>query len=126
MEEGREGARGSEAFPRRYRLGGNKNYRYVYRRGKSFPSRNLVLIHLKGRELKIGFSVSGKVGNAVTRNRIRRRLREIYRLHEGELQRGYDVVIVARHRASEADYHRLERDLLRVFASLSLLKEECM
>ena len=64
------------------------------------------------------------VGNAVTRNRIRRRLREIYRLHEGEVQRGYDVVVVARHRAGEADYHRLERDLMRAFASLSLLKEE--
>jgi ribonuclease P protein component len=78
MEGKREGARAgrSEAFPRRYRLGGNRNYRYVYRRGKSYPSRNLVLIHLKGRDLKIGFSVSGKVGNAVTRNRIRRCMRE--------------------------------------------------
>ena len=63
-------------FPRRYRLGSNRNYRYVYRRGKSYPSKNLVLVYLRGRELKIGFSVSGKVGNAVTRNRIRRILRE--------------------------------------------------
>ena len=72
MEGKRESARGSESFPRRYRLGSNRNYRYVYRRGKSYPSRNLVLIHLKGRDQRFGFSVSGKVGNAVTRNRIRR------------------------------------------------------
>ena len=76
MEGKREGARGSEAFPRRYRLGDNRNYRHVYRKGKAYPSRNLVLIHLKGRDLKIGFSVSGKVGKAVTRNRVRRCLRE--------------------------------------------------
>ena len=67
MEGTRASTRGSEAFPRRYRLGSNRNYRYVYRRGKAWPSRNLVLIYLKGRDLKIGFSVSGKVGKAVTR-----------------------------------------------------------
>ena len=70
VEERRLPARGSEAFPRRYRLGKNKNYRYVYRRGKSVPSRNVTLVHVKGKDLKIGFSVSGKVGNAVTRNRV--------------------------------------------------------
>ena len=56
MEGNRIAARGSQAFPRRYRLGDNKNYRFVYRRGKSVPSRNIVLVHLKGRDLKIGFS----------------------------------------------------------------------
>ena len=69
MEGKRSALRKPNGFPRCYRLGGNKNYRFVYRRGKSTPSRNIVLVHLKGRDLKIGFSVSGKVGNAVTRNR---------------------------------------------------------
>ena len=76
MEDRHSAARGSEAFPRRYRLGENRNYRYVYRRGKSTPSRNVTLVYMKARDLKIGFSVSGKVGNAVTRNRIRRWMRE--------------------------------------------------
>ena len=89
MTEGNgEKARASEAFPRRYRLGRNKNYRFVYRRGKSTPSRYLVLIHLKGRELKIGFSVSGKVGNAVTRNRVRRYLREDVRRLRAQMKCG--------------------------------------
>ena len=86
MEGKCSAARRPEGFPRRYRLGGNRNYRFVYRRGKSVPSRNLVLVHLKGRELKIGFSVSGKVGNAVTRNRIRRWLREDVRKLRTELK----------------------------------------
>ena len=46
MEGKREGARGSESFGRQFRLGSNRNYRYVYRRGKSCPSHYLVLIHL--------------------------------------------------------------------------------
>ena len=89
----------------------NHEFRRLYSKGKSAAAATLAVYCRK----------TGRDGN-----RIRRRLREIYRLHEGERQRGYDVVIVARHRAGEADYRRLERDLLRVFRSLSLLKEECM
>ena len=102
----------------------NHEFRRLYSKGKSAAAATLAVYCRKtGREgNRVGYTVSNKIGNAVTRNRIRRRLREIYRLHEGELQRGYDVVIVARHRAGEADYRRLERDLLRVFSSLSLPK----
>ena len=123
MEEGREGARGSEAFPRRYRLGGNKNYRYVYRRGKSFPSRNLVLIHLKGRELKIGFSVSGKVGNAVTRNRIRRCLREDIRRLRPRRKCGR-YVFIARTSVVDVPHAALTRELRKLLDRAKLLKEE--
>ena len=71
----------------------NRNYRYVYRRGKSTPSRSVVLIHLKGREQRFGFSVSGKVGNAVTRNRIRRYMREDVRRMRTQLKSGKYVFI---------------------------------
>ena len=123
MEEGREGARGSEAFPRRYRLGGNKNYRYVYRRGKSFPSRNLVLIHLKGRELKIGFSVSGKVGNAVTRNRIRRWLREDVRRMRTQMKCG-KYIFIARQGIAGVPHETLTRELHKLVSRANLLKED--
>ena len=122
MEEGREGARGSEAFPRRYRLGGNKNYRYVYRRGKSYPSRNLVLIHLKGRDLKIGFSVSGKVGNAVTRNRIRRCLREDVRRLREEMKCG-KYVFIARTSIVGVPHEAVTRELKKLLKRANLLKD---
>lgn len=123
MEGKREGARGSEAFPRRYRLGGNRNYRYVYRRGKSHPSHNLVLIHLKGRELKIGFSVSGKVGNAVTRNRIRRWLREDVRRLRCRMKCG-KYVFIARTGIVNAPHASVTRELEKLLQRAKLLKDE--
>ena len=66
---------------------------------------------------------STKLGKAVVRNRIRRRLREIYRLHERQIVRGYDLVVVSRVRACTADYHQLEAAFLSACAQLGLLTE---
>ena len=121
----RAGAPGAESFGRRYRLGGNRNYRYVYRRGKSHPSRNLVLIYLKGRDLKIGFSVSGKVGNAVTRNRVRRILREDARRLRAELKCG-KYVFIARQGIVDAPHEAVTREMRRLLSRAKLLKNEDM
>ncbi len=115
--------KGSQAFPRRYRLGSNRNYRYVYRRGKSCPSKNLVLIHLKGRELKIGFSVSGKVGNAVTRNRVRRCLREDVRRLRQRMKCGR-YVFIARPGIAQVPHEALTRELQKLLTRAKLLKDE--
>jgi ribonuclease P protein component len=64
------------------------------------------------------------VGKAVCRNRVRRRLREIYRLHEEELKPGYDLVIVARVRAAHASYWELDRSFSRLARKLGLRREE--
>lgn len=122
MEGTSEARRRDERFPRRYRLGGNRNYRYVYRRGKSYLSRNLVLIHLKGRDLKIGFSVSGKVGNAVTRNRIRRCLREDVRKLRGEMKCGR-YVFIARTSIVNAPHEAVTREMRKLLAKAKLLKD---
>ena len=89
-------------FRRSLSLGKNRNYQYVYRRGKSFPSRHMVLVYLRGRTKKIGFSVSSKVGNAVTRNRLRRRMKEDFRLLRPALAPG-KYIFVARTAAATAD-----------------------
>ena len=116
-------ARVSESFSRRYRLGDNKNYRYVYRRGKSYPSRHLVLIYLKGKEQKFGFSVSSKVGNAVTRNRIRRCMREDVRKMRTSLKCG-KYIFVARPALKTVPHADLTREMQALLARAKLVKED--
>ena len=95
---------------RRYRLKKNRAFQYVYRKGHSVACRNLVMLLAPGRELKIGFSVSKKTGNAVTRNRIKRRLRECFRPYLGDVKTGL-YVIVARTSAAEAAFDDLRKDV---------------
>ena len=95
---------------RRYRLKKNRAFQYVYRRGHSVACRNLVMLLAPGRELKIGFSVSKKTGNAVTRNRIKRRLRECFRPWLGDVKTGL-YVIVARPSAAQAAFEDLRKDV---------------
>ena len=95
---------------RSYRLKKNRAFQYVYRKGHSAACRNLVMLLAPGRELKVGFSVSKKTGNAVVRNRIKRRLRECFRPYLGDVKTGL-YVIVARPSAAEAAFEDLRRDV---------------
>ena len=95
---------------RRYRLQKNRTFQYVYRRGKSVACRDLVMLYAKGRSTQIGFSVSKKVGNAVTRNLVKRRLRECFRPYLGDVKTGL-YVIVARPSAAEATFQSLCKDV---------------
>ena len=60
---------------RRYRLQKNRAFQYVYRRGHSVACRDLVMLLAPAKQLKVGFSVSKKVGKAFVRNKVKRRLR---------------------------------------------------
>ena len=103
----------------------NYEFRRIYRKGRSAVSPCLVVYCQKNRrgQSRLGVTVSTKLGHAVVRNRIRRRLREIYRLHERQIARGYDLVVVSRVRARTADYHQLEAAFLSACAQLGLLTE---
>ena len=70
---------------------------------------------------RLGLTVSSKVGNAVTRNRIRRQLREWFRTHIEELPKGHDVVIIARSSAATATAAELAAAFAR---AASLLKRK--
>ena len=87
----------------------NSDFHRIYARGKSAVSPCVVIYCRKNRlgTNRFGFTVSKKLGKAVLRNRIRRRLREIVRLNGARTEQGYDLILVARGRAAEADYHRL-------------------
>ena len=72
---------------------------------------------------RLGITASVKLGKAVVRNRARRRLREIYRLHLDQLQTGWDIVLVARVRSIRGDYHAMTQSFLRQCKKLGILKE---
>ncbi len=103
----------------------NHLFRRLYAKGKTAvtPTVAVYVRPNKSRRTRLGFTVGAKVGKAVKRNRVRRRLREIYRLHEGEMTPGYDIVAVARGRAAGARYPELSRDFLRALDKLEVRKK---
>ena len=110
-------------FRRSLSLGKNRNYQYVYRRGKSFPSRHMALVYLRGRTKKIGFSVSSKVGNAVTRNRLRRWMREDVRMIAPDLKNG-KYIFVARVSARDVRHEALTQEMRALLKRASLFQQE--
>ena len=71
---------------------------------------------------RLGYTVSTKLGHAVVRNRVHRRLREIYRLNAPSLKTGYDIIIVARGKCVGAKYSAMDAAFLKACASLGLEK----
>ena len=104
----------------------NRDFRRAYRKGRSAAEPCLVVYARRNgaQQNRVGYTVSNKLGCAVVRNRVRRRLREIYRLGEERFRPGFDIVVVARHRAAGAEYARLEREMLGSMRALGLLPGE--
>ena len=75
---------------------------------------------------RVGITVSKKLGHAVVRNRVRRRLREVYRLHEMQFAPGWDIVVVARSRAVDAPFEKLTASYLRLADRAGVLIREEM
>lgn len=104
----------------------NKNFRFLYYKGGSEVSKTLVFYFKKNKSgaNRLGITVSKKVGKAVTRNRVRRLIKENYRLRENSIKDGYDVVIVARTRAAESDFLKIGRDMQFLLRKCDLLNEK--
>ena len=73
---------------------------------------------------RIGITVGKKLGHAVVRNRVRRRIREVYRLNEEKFQPGWDIVVVARTRAITADFATLTNSFLSLAKKAGIQAEE--
>jgi ribonuclease P protein component len=97
-------------FQRLYRTNGQANgYLVLYAR-KNRTNTN-----------RVGITVSKKLGHAVVRNRVRRRIREVYRLNEEKFQPGWDIVIVARTKAINAKFDRLTSAYLQLADKAGIL-----
>lgn len=70
---------------------------------------------------RVGVTVGKKLGGAVVRNRVRRRLREVYRLNEAAFAPGWDIVVVARSRCIKADFSKLTQAYLSLAEKAGIL-----
>jgi ribonuclease P protein component len=111
---------------RRYRVRADRRFREIRQRGRSVSNDLLVLCALAN-DLpysRFGFAVNSRIGNAVVRNRIKRRLREIMRLCMAGIRPGCDIILIARKPIRSADYHQLETACARLLRRAQLLLED--
>ena len=102
---------------------------HIFRRlysSTAYANAFLVLYARKNRTStnRVGITVSKKLGHAVVRNRVRRRLREVYRLNEARFQPGWDIVVVARTKAISCNFAALTKAYLALAEKAGLLKQE--
>ena len=101
----------------------NYEFRRLYSKGASAVTPSVVMYCRKNNRAhnRLGVTVSTKLGHAVVRNRARRRLRELFRLSQDQMVRGYDVLLVARGRTARIPYRYLLRDYEKAARKLGLL-----
>lgn len=102
----------------------NKDFQKVYRRGKSYANKLLVMYVLKNDSdtNRLGISVSKKVGNSVVRHHVTRLIRESYRLQEEMFNSGLDIVVIARAGANGSTYKEIEKALLHLGSLHHIMK----
>jgi len=91
-----------------------KEFRYTYRMGKSCGGKLLAMVYVKnrGKEPKIGFSVSKKIGNAVVRNRVKRRMREAVTPLIPQIKGGINLIFIARDSIVEAPFLNIREGMV--------------
>lgn len=98
----------------------NEEFKKVYARGKSVVTPYLVLYFMRNNTEynRLGISVSKKVGNSVVRNRVKRLIREAFRLNSLPLRNGLDLVLIARVRMNQADFKTTAKHLGQVLSKI--------
>jgi ribonuclease P protein component len=107
------------SFPKRERLLNRGDFVNLNREGKKYHTVHLVICVRKNRlgVSRLGITTRKSTGNAVTRNRIRRLIREVYRLHKASFPRSCDVMIAAKNGAGKIDYWKMREEVLGFFTN---------
>ena len=101
----------------------NADFGRVYRQGRSYGNRLLVMYVFdsgRNQEGRIGISVSKKVGNSVVRHRLKRQIRECFRTRSHEWKDGCDIVVIAKKEAKDTEYQKIESALRHLGKKLSV------
>lgn len=96
----------------------------VYNKGKFVVTKQVVMYYIENdvHATRVGYSVSKKVGKSVVRNRARRLIKEAFRLNSPKLEKGYDLVFVARAAMHEAHYKEVEKAVRYLLKNLKVSK----
>lgn len=100
-------------LPKKFRLCKNRDFRNTYKSGKSVVNQYLVLYFRRNNlnRLRVGFSISKKIGKANQRNLLKRRLREIIRGFLPTIKPGFDLIFIARQRINGLDYIQIAKSV---------------
>ncbi len=108
------------------RLKKNKHFNYIYKKGQnvSMGDMSLVFIKAKVKPFKVGFSVSNKVGKAVVRNKVKRRMRETFSSILPLADRRYNYIFVAKPNLANKNYLEIKQNMLAIIKKAGLLNED--
>lgn len=107
------------------RIKKNREFQLIFKNGRSVANRQFVVYRYKKEgqaKFRIGLSVSKKVGNAVTRNRIKRYIRQSFLELKDDVKNEYDYIIIARNQAATMDFHETKKSLQHVLRIARVLK----
>ncbi|GGN57721.1 MULTISPECIES: ribonuclease P protein component [Oceanobacillus] len=110
-----------------YRIKKNNEFQYIFKHGKSFANRQLVIYYAEkpGQEhFRIGLSVGKKIGNAVKRNQIKRYLRQAFHELEADIKPTVDMVIIARQPTKNMGFYEMKKSLSHLLYKQRLLKNK--
>lgn len=111
-------------LPKRIKLKHNRNFQDVYKAGRSIANKMAVLyvVPAEAGKGRIGFAAGKRLGCAVVRNRVKRLLREAYRLNQNRIRQDFDLILVGRQRAVGADYATVAKAVLDLCSRARILK----
>ena len=105
---------------RRFRLRKKSSYKTVFADGKNYSVKHVAIYVLKGPK-RFGFIASKKVGNSVQRNRARRLMREVIRLHLSEIRNDIQIILIARASIKGVSYREVEKSMMNMLKKANAL-----
>lgn len=110
---------------KRLRLRKREDFSKVFKHGKAAANHQLVVYFKPSSDaesFRVGISASKKIGNAVVRNTMRRRLKEILRTMEGRISKNVDIVVIVRKPAVDLEFEQLKRSVQHVLKRAGLIQ----